>query len=84
MKLAPVPAYQEYWATPIKKDPDDGLAAKTKQALVQKVVDAVVKTKDVTSVNASVQLEHEWKYFASSEGSYIEQETCDDDAARSP
>ena len=51
-----------------------------KQALVQKVVDLVVKNKDVTSVNASVQLEHEWKYFASSEGSYIEQETCDDDA----
>ena len=47
-----------------------------KQALVQKVVDLVVKTKEVTSVNASVQLEHEWKYFASSEGSYIEQETC--------
>ena len=33
------------------------------------------KTKEVASVNASVQLEHEWKYFASSEGSYIEQET---------
>ena len=35
----------------------------------------MIKTKEVTSVNASIQLEHEWKYFASSEGSYIEQET---------
>ncbi len=74
VKLAPVQAYQEYWITPIKKDPAT-VPQDEKQALVQKVVDLVVKTKEVTSVNASVQLEHEWKYFASSEGSYIEQET---------
>ena len=74
VKLAPVPAYQEYWATPIKKDPAT-VSQEEKQALVQKVVDLVSKTKEVASVNASVQLEHEWKYFASSEGSYIEQET---------
>ncbi len=74
VKLAPVPAYQEYWATPIKKDPAT-VPQEEKQALVQKVVDLVVKTKEVANVMASVQLEHEWKYFASSEGSYIEQET---------
>src|SRR3954447_7826016 len=74
VKLAPVEAYQEYWVTPFKKDPGT-IPQEEKQALVQKVVDLVVKTKEVTSVNASVQLEHEWKYFASSEGSYIEQET---------
>ena len=74
VKLAPVQAYQEYWVTPFKKDPGT-VPQEEKQALVQKVVDLVVKTKEVTSVNASVQLEHEWKYFASSEGSYIEQET---------
>ena len=51
------------------------MSQEEKQAYVQKVVDLVVKTKEVTNVNASVQLEHEWKYFASSEGSYIEQET---------
>ena len=28
VKLAPVPAYQEYWATPIKKDPGDGSAGR--------------------------------------------------------
>jgi TldD protein len=74
VKLAPVPAYTEYWATAIKKDPA-AIPQEERQALVQKVVDLVVKTKEVTSVNASVQLEQEWKYFASSEGSYIEQET---------
>ena len=73
VRLAPVPAYTEYWATPMKKDPT-AVSQEEKQAFVQKVVDTAVKNKDVLSVNASVQLEAEWKYFASSEGSYIEQE----------
>jgi TldD protein len=73
VRLAPVPAYTEYWATPMKKDPTS-VSQEEKQALVQKVVDLAVQNKDVLSVNASVQLEAEWKYFASSEGSYIEQE----------
>ena len=71
--LAPVPAYTDYWASPMKKDPA-GVAQEEKQALVQKVVDLAVQNKEVLSVNASVQLEAEWKYFASSEGSYIEQD----------
>ena len=29
VKLAPVPAYQDYWATPMQKDPDVDFAAKT-------------------------------------------------------
>jgi TldD protein len=73
VRLAPVPAYTEYWTSSFKKDPRT-VPQDEKQAYVQKIVDAVVKTKEVTNVNASVQLEHEWKYFASSEGSYIEQE----------
>jgi TldD protein len=73
VRLAPVPAYQEYWATPMEKDPAT-ISQETKQALVQQVVDLAVKNKEVLTVNASVQLEAEWKYFASSEGSYIEQE----------
>jgi TldD protein len=73
VRLAPVPAYVEYWASSAIKDPRN-VAQDEKQAFVQKVVDVATKTKDVISVNAAVQLEHEWKYFASSEGSYIEQE----------
>ena len=57
----------------MKKDPA-GIPQDTKQALVQQVVDLAIKNKDVLTANASVQLESEWKYFASSEGSYIEQE----------
>ena len=71
--LAPVGAYTEYRATPTQKNPDT-LSRDDKQALVQRVVDIAVKNKEVVSVNASVGIEHEWKYFASSEGSYIEQD----------
>jgi TldD protein len=74
VRLAPVPAYQAYWATPVIKNPDD-IARDVKQDFVQRVVDAVVKNKGVQTVNVSVNIGYEWKYFASSEGSYIEQES---------
>ena len=74
IKLAPVPAYTEYWATPVRIDPNS-VSQADKQAYVQKVVDAVVQNKAVTNVTADVRMTNEWKYFASSEGSYIEQET---------
>ena len=73
VRLAPVPAYVDYWSTPTDKNPDT-VPRDDKQALVQKVVDTAIKTPGVTNVNASVQIEHEWKYFASTEGSYIEQD----------
>jgi TldD protein len=73
VKLAPVPAYTDYWVTPVVKDPEK-IPQTEKQGLVQKVVDIAVKNKEVINVNANISLEHEWKYFASSEGSYIEQE----------
>jgi TldD protein len=74
VKLAPVAAYQEYWATPTRKDPAT-VSNEDRQAFVQKVVDAAAKVKGVSRVTASIQMTNEWKYFASSEGSYIEQET---------
>ena len=73
VRLAPVPAYTDYWVTPMEKDPAKVPQA-DKQALVQKVVDIAAANKEVLTVNASISLSHEWKYFASSEGSYIEQE----------
>ena len=47
---------------------------------MQKVVDLAAANKGVSSVTASVGVTNEWRYFASSEGSYIEQETFDDHA----
>jgi TldD protein len=72
LRLAP--AYTVYWASPVVKDPST-VSQDDKQAFVQKVVDEAVKVKGVTLVNASVQITNDWRYFASTEGSYIEQET---------
>jgi TldD protein len=74
VKLAPVQAYQEYWSSPMKTDPGT-VSTEDKQAFVQKVVDTAAKVKGVSNVTCSVGINNEWKYFASSEGSYIEQET---------
>ena len=74
IKLAPVPAYTEYWSSPMTKDPTQ-VSMEEKQAYVQKVVDLAAKNKDVSIVTASVGITNEWRYFASTEGSYIEQET---------
>src|SRR3954449_3682656 len=69
IRLAPVAAYQVYWAPPVLKDPDS-VPRDAKQDFVQKIVDAAAKNKDVQNVNASVNTTYEWKYLATSEGSY--------------
>jgi TldD protein len=73
VRLAPVPAYQVYWTTPLVTDPM-AMSQTDKQRALQAAVDQAIKHKDVVSASASVGFSTEWKYFASSEGSYIEQE----------
>jgi TldD protein len=73
VRLAPVPAYTAHWVSPMKKDPTT-VPQTEQQNLVQRVVDIAMKNKAVVNVNANVNMGYEWKYFASSEGSYIEQE----------
>jgi len=68
------PCVSGYWATPLKKEPGS-ISTETKQAFVAEGGDAAVKVKGVSSVIANVGINNEWKYFASTEGSYIEQET---------
>src|SRR5262245_15415213 len=51
LKLAAVAAYTEYWSTPMTKEPGS-VSQDDKQAYVQKVVDAAVKNKGVSSVTA--------------------------------
>ena len=73
VQLCPVPAYQVNWATPIVKDPRT-MSQTDRQAAAQAVVDIVMKNKDVVNCSVQMNVSHEWKYFASTEGSYIEQE----------
>ena len=73
VRLAPVPAYQVYWRTEMTRDPAT-MSDTDKRGALQIVVDEAIKQKDVVAASASVNFNTEWKYFASSEGSYIEQE----------
>src|SRR5262245_26069724 len=73
LKLAPVPAYVENWISPMKKPPTS-VSQTDKQAWAQAIVDKAKDVKGVTAVNVSANHSYEWRYFASSEGSYIEQE----------
>src|SRR5579862_8547839 len=73
VQLAPVPAYQVNWRTEMRQDPAT-MSEADKMRKLQAAVDAAMTHKDVVSATANVGLSSEWKYFASSEGSYIEQE----------
>jgi TldD protein len=74
LNLAPVPAYQVYWSTSMVKDPQ-AMSQADKERALHTAVDAAMKHTGVVSSTASVNFNSEWKYFASTEGSYIEQET---------
>lgn len=73
VRLAPVQAYVENYVTPMLKHPQS-VSQADKQAWAQGIVDVASKVQGVTAVNVSANASYEWRYFASSEGSYIEQE----------
>jgi TldD protein len=73
LKLAPVQAYQTNYITPVVKHPTS-VSQTDKQKWAQAIVDKASAVKGVTAVNVAATHGYEWRYFASSEGSYIEQE----------
>lgn len=73
VRLTPVQPYTEYWAVPIKRDPFD-VRLDEKIAFLLKVNEAVLKNKGIMRVQSMMSFDYEWKYLATSEGSYIEQE----------
>ena len=73
LKLAAVPAYQQHWVTPMTKPPTS-VSPTDKQAWANAIIDKAKAVQGVTAVNVSANHSYEWRYFASSEGSYIEQE----------
>jgi TldD protein len=72
VRLAPVKAYRDRWVTPHEKDPLTVPMAE-KIALLTEVTDAIRKNTKVFGGSASLNLRTEDKYFASSEGSSIQQ-----------
>ena len=73
VRLAPVPAYQVYWRTETSMDPLT-MSQADKQSALQSVVDLAMKSSGVVAADASAAFNTEWKYLATSEGSYIEQD----------
>ena len=73
VKLAPVEAYQDYWSVPVKQKPED-VSLDDKIAFLMKINEAALKVPGVIRVQSNMAFDFEWKYLATSEGSYIEQE----------
>ncbi|MGE0041909.1 MAG: TldD/PmbA family protein [Vicinamibacterales bacterium] len=73
VKLAPVEAYTDYWAVPVKVKPDD-VSLDDKIAFLMQINEAALKQPDVFRVQSQIAFDYEWKYLATSEGSYLEQE----------
>ncbi len=74
VKLTPTPAYQTYWATPLKVDPFE-VSLDQKIKFLLEINERLLATKNVIRVQSRIAQDYEWKYFASTEGSYIEQES---------
>jgi TldD protein len=73
VKLSPVDAYQDYWAVPVKQKPED-VSLDDKINFLMKINEAALKVPGVIRVQSNMAFDYEWKYLATSEGSYIEQE----------
>jgi len=72
VELAPVPAYDERYTTPYEKHPFD-VPIQDKLGLLQAANDAAKKVPGVMTVNSSLTFRTEDKFFASTDGSFIQQ-----------
>jgi TldD protein len=72
VQLAAVPAYLDVWSTPIRKDPFEVPLTQKIDTLLGINAEAL-KIKGVSFVDSQMGFAREHKFFASTEGSYIEQ-----------
>ncbi len=72
VELVPTPSYQDKWQTPIKKNAFD-VSINDKVNLLFSINDKA-KSMGADFCSSFMGQVNEWKYFASSEGSYIEQD----------
>jgi TldD protein len=72
VELAPEPTHVDVWQTPLSKDPFK-IPVDQKVELLLAINAEILKVPLVKFANSSVESLGEWKLFASSEGSYIEQ-----------
>lgn len=74
VRLAPVSAYETEWKTPIKKDPFK-VPLDEKVNLLLKVNEEALKIKGASFCSSFILTMNERKYFASTEGTYLDQDT---------
>ncbi len=72
IQLTPVPAYDQFWQVEIEKDPW-AVPLEEKVEHLRSVTSTMQKNSSVLFAVANMSFEHEWKYLATSEGSFIEQ-----------
>jgi TldD protein len=72
VKLAPVPAYDAVWNTPIRRDPFE-VPLSEKAELLLAINARALSVEGVAFCSSSMDFVREHKFFASTEGSYIEQ-----------
>ena len=72
VRLAPVEWFETTWNTPVVKNPFD-MPLQPKLDLLMQINDEALQVQGASFVSASMQFVNEQKYFASSEGSHIEQ-----------
>ena len=72
VRLAPVAAYDTVWNTPVKKNPFD-MPLQPKLDLLLQIHEEALKVPGASFVSAFMQFVNERKYFASTDGSHIEQ-----------
>ncbi|BCS33360.1 hypothetical protein TBR22_A25870 [Luteitalea sp. TBR-22] len=72
VKLAPVPAYDEFYETPHERDPFE-VPLEEKLAILTEATSEIQKNKQILFATAQVSFSHDWKFLVTSEGSFIEQ-----------
>jgi TldD protein len=72
VRLAPVKAYDIFWQTPIKVDPWT-IPLEDKVGELVAITEIMQKAQGVFMATAAVNFNYEWKFLATTEGSFIEQ-----------
>jgi TldD protein len=73
VELVPEPAYQDHWQSPIQKNPFK-IPMEKKIDLILKVNEEMLKVDGIKVATAYLNFNEIWKYFASTDGSFIEQD----------
>ena len=72
VRLAPVPAYDEFWQSPVQTDPFT-IPLEDKIGVLTQITSAMQKNPNVRFATAQCGFKQEWKFLATTEGSFIEQ-----------